>query len=113
MPDALTIAYIAMGAARRIRVATRPESTDGERAALDRLIDYMQGELRVIEHLIDFAERLDRLNDVLGKNSYVYAYEVCEEFGYYALDRMLKADRPTFVDLEEIAHLTIADARRG
>jgi hypothetical protein len=73
----------------------------------------MQGELRVIEHLIAFAERLDRMNDVLGKDSYIYAYDVCEEFGYCAMGRMLNSDSPEGINLEEIAHLTIADARRG
>jgi len=108
MAEPLTIAYIAMGAQRRMQVAVR--GTESE--AQQKLIDCMSGELAVIDHVIAFADKLDLLQDSIGNDSYVYAYEVCEEFGYYAVDRMLKTGTPNTVDLEEIARFIIIDVAR-
>lgn len=109
MPEALTIAYIAMGAQRRMQVAVRSSESE----AHQKLIDTAGGELGVIDHIIAFAGDVEKLHEKFGSDSYVFAYDVCEEFGYYAVDRMLKAESYATVDLFELARLTIVDAAQA
>lgn len=106
MPDSLTIAYIAIGASRRLTAAIKDEAD-----AHARLIDGMCGEVGVIAHLVSFSDQLDALQDAIGGDAYIYAYDVCEEFGFRAAGRMLDTAFPTMVNLEEVARLTIAAAK--
>lgn len=91
-PDPLTIAYIAIGAHRRLRVELNTQR--GEMTRHDALIETYSGELGIIDSCIDDALMLDQMQDkreAEGKtgNGYVFAYEVAEEYGYYLVDRML------------------------
>lgn len=76
-PEALTIAYLAMGAQNAIR--TMP----GKHLP-DRVADAYQGEMNFIEAVTDHALLLDRMADLLDQGdglAGVFLYEIAEPFG--------------------------------
>lgn len=75
-PDALTIAYMAMGAQNTIR-ETKPAGT-----LPGRVVDAYEGQLGFIGAVIDHALILDRMADQLaGDLDGVFLYEIAEPFG--------------------------------
>lgn len=91
-PEPLIIAYIAIGASRRLRVEMNPE--DGNQSRHTALIEAYGGELGIIDSCIYDALMLDQMQDereASGKDfdSYVFAYEIAEEYGYCLVGRML------------------------
>ena len=116
-PEPLTIAYIAIGAHRRLRVELNRE--DGVQIRHTALIETYGGELGIIDSCIYDALVLDRMQDAAeaeGKtgNGYVFAYEIAEEYGYYLVDRMLanheKCGTVYTSDRKEIAALVFEAA---
>lgn len=92
MTDDLTIAYIAIGAHSHIRELQQDNETDRR---LQLCIDAYGGELGLIGAILVHAERVDTLypDDFSG----VWAYEVAEEFGAIAVNKLL-ADESIHVD---------------
>ena len=73
LADPLTIAYIALGAADRLK-----KLPDSEQ---HRIRDNQGGELGVVANAIHYALMADTVGDHLEHGGTVWAYDVCEDFG--------------------------------
>lgn len=99
LADNLTIAYIAQGAFEAIREMRRSE--EGRRQE-ERAIDRYQGQMGLIDAVIDYADALELAYVARpGELSGVFLYECAEPFGAELCRRLIAQVDPKPVELAE------------
>lgn len=91
--DDLTVAYIAIGAARALDAERGGrEGLVNQLGRIERVIEEHEGELGLIQDAIKHAITLDRMGDEVDNEfTGVFAYEVAEEFGRRYVVALLEA----------------------